>query len=159
MPLARDSSEISLRTTSYPASALTWAIPFPIWPAPITPIVFRSAISLVQIVVKERCHILFVQCVKHKSGMQSPRVYPQSCKMVPPADGPTTPKRETQDRSRATRCKSSCASCRRPLSAPAPSQSRHQTGRPPHPRYLRLPPLDRLDAARVPHQTARHQLN
>src|ERR1700730_16476718 len=35
-------SEISLRATSMPASAQTWAIPVPIWPAPITPIFFMS---------------------------------------------------------------------------------------------------------------------
>ena len=36
------SSETSLRRTSSPASAQTWAMPLPIWPAPITPTVLIS---------------------------------------------------------------------------------------------------------------------
>ena len=41
-PAVIRSSEMSLRRTSSPASAQTWAMPLPIWPAPITPTVLIS---------------------------------------------------------------------------------------------------------------------
>ena len=42
IPLAMHSSAISLRTTSYPAAAMTCAIPEPMKPAPITMILLIS---------------------------------------------------------------------------------------------------------------------
>ena len=36
MPLAMNSSAMSIITTSRPATADTWAMPAPIWPAPAT---------------------------------------------------------------------------------------------------------------------------
>src|SRR6185312_4820971 len=44
MPAFRRSAEMSLSTTSKPASAATCAMPPPIWPAPITPTLLISAI-------------------------------------------------------------------------------------------------------------------
>src|ERR687893_576856 len=43
-PALMRSSLRSLRRTSRPASAQTWAMPLPIWPAPITPTVLMSVV-------------------------------------------------------------------------------------------------------------------
>ena len=45
MPLARMSSVLSMTTTSYPAAADTWAMPWPIRPQPTTPIFVISGME------------------------------------------------------------------------------------------------------------------
>lgn len=45
----RAPASLSRRNTSEPATAASWAIPAPIWPAPITPITLNSAMkSIIQ---------------------------------------------------------------------------------------------------------------
>ena len=46
MPLAMNSSATSIMTTSRPATADTWAMPAPIWPAPATRILLTLTVVL-----------------------------------------------------------------------------------------------------------------
>src|SRR6056300_1635641 len=77
MAPSRASCETSFRITSYPAAAITWAMPLPICPAPITPIRLISiarasefAFSRLYAVVQKTCKCdgPFIPSLPNKKG-------------------------------------------------------------------------------------------